>query len=181
MYNSAQLTHSVFTQLENSYITMLFVDFSSTFNTISPIRLIGKLNTLSLSTTLCTWISEFLSSRPQTVWLGIYTCATVVLNTGAPQGCLLSLLLFTLYTHDLTPRHQRMVTVNSHRTAPPWLLKKWGEKRWKWINTMQFNWLCLISEVLQQHQNSCQCLWTLCMAENISSTAWCTCKSSMWY
>ncbi len=29
----------------------------------------------------------------------------LVLNTGAPRYCVLSLLLFTLYTHDCTPGH----------------------------------------------------------------------------
>lgn len=30
----------------------------------------------------------------------------LVLNTRAPQGCVLSQLLFTLYNHDCTPRHR---------------------------------------------------------------------------
>ncbi len=64
--------HSVFTHLENNntYIRMLFVDFSSAFNTISPMKLIGKLSTLGLSTTLCNWILDFLTNRPQTVRIG---------------------------------------------------------------------------------------------------------------
>ena len=44
--------HLVFTHLENknSYIRMLFADFSSSFNTISSMKLVGKLKTLGLST-----------------------------------------------------------------------------------------------------------------------------------
>ncbi len=40
--------HSVFTHLENNntYIRMLYVDFSSAFNTVSPMKLISKLSTL---------------------------------------------------------------------------------------------------------------------------------------
>ena len=29
----------------------------------------------------------------------------MILNTGAPQGCVLSLLLYSLFTHDCTARH----------------------------------------------------------------------------
>ena len=41
--------HTVFMHLENknSYIWTVFVDFSSFLNTISPMKLIGKLNTLA--------------------------------------------------------------------------------------------------------------------------------------
>ncbi len=96
---------SVFTHLEksNTYIRMLFVDFSSAFNTISPMKLIGKLNTLGISTTLCNWILDFLTNRPQSVRISSLSSSTLMLNTGAPQGCVLSLLLFTLYTHDCNP------------------------------------------------------------------------------
>ena len=97
--------HSVFTQIENNdiCIRMLFVDFSSAFNTVSPM----KLCTLGLSTTLCNWILDFLTNRPQTVQIGGHTSSTQVLDTGDPQGCVLSPLLFTLYTYDCTPDMER--------------------------------------------------------------------------
>ncbi|XP_066512322.1 NACHT, LRR and PYD domains-containing protein 12-like [Hoplias malabaricus] len=44
---------------------MLFIDFSSAFNTIIPQHLIGKLNILGLKTPLCNWILDFLTGRPQ--------------------------------------------------------------------------------------------------------------------
>lgn len=65
--------HSIFTQLENkkgSYIRMLFVDFNSTFNTITPMKLIGKLNNMGLRTTICHWILDFHTSRCQRVRIG---------------------------------------------------------------------------------------------------------------
>ena len=79
---------------------MLFIDFSSTYNTIIPQQLIGKLNQLGLSSSLCNWLLDFLSERPQEVRVGSNTSRTTVLSMGAHQGCVLSLLLFTLLTHD---------------------------------------------------------------------------------
>lgn len=43
------------------------------------------------------WIADYLSDRPQFVQLGS-SLSDVVINTGAPQGTVLSLFLFTQYT-----------------------------------------------------------------------------------
>ncbi len=51
------------------------------------------------------WLLYFLTGRTQAVRVGINTSSTITLNTGAPQGCVLSPLLFTLLTHDCTPSH----------------------------------------------------------------------------
>ena len=94
--------HAALTHLDkrNTYVRMLFVDFSSAFNTIIPQQLAEKLHKLGLSTSLCNWILDFLTERPQTVRIGDRTSGTIILNTGAPQGCSGSPLMFTLTTHD---------------------------------------------------------------------------------
>lgn len=79
---------------------------TSACNKNSPIKLFGKLNTLSLGTTLCNWILVFLTSVTQIVWIGSRIFSALVLNNGEPQGSVLSTLLFTLYTRECTPRHQ---------------------------------------------------------------------------
>ncbi len=98
--------HLALTHLENkdSYVRMLFIDFSSAFNTIIPQQLINKLNLLGLNNSLCNWILDFLTGRPQSVHVGHNTSSTTTLSTGAPQGCVLSPLLFTLLTHDCTAK-----------------------------------------------------------------------------
>jgi hypothetical protein len=79
---------------------MLFIDYSSTFHTIVYTQLITKLRILGLNTFLCNWIIDFLTGRPQVVRVGNKTSAMLILNTGATQGCVLSPLLFSLFTHD---------------------------------------------------------------------------------
>ena len=84
---------------------MLFIDYSSASNTIVPSKLITKLRTLGLNTSLCNWILDFLTGRPQVVRVGNNTSSMLILNTGAPQGCVLSPLLHSLFTHDCMARH----------------------------------------------------------------------------
>jgi hypothetical protein len=75
------------------------------FNTIVPSKLINKLRILGLNTSLCNWILDFLTGQPQVVRVGSNTSATLIFNTGDPQGCVLSPLLYSLFTHDCVARH----------------------------------------------------------------------------
>ena len=97
--------HTVLSHLDkrNTYVRMLFIDYSSAFNTIVPSKLITKLRNLGLNTSLCNWILDFLMGRPQVVRVGSNTSATLILNTGAPQGCVVSPLLFI---QDCMARHE---------------------------------------------------------------------------
>ena len=83
----------------NTYLRMLFIDYCSVFNTILHTKVITKLRTLGRNTSLCNWILDFLMCRPQVVRVGNNTSATLILNTRAPQGCMLSPLLYSLFTH----------------------------------------------------------------------------------
>ncbi len=96
---------------KNTYVRMLFVDYSSAFNTIVPATLVAKLQTLGLNRSLCSWILDFLTGRSQVVRMGNNTSSPLILNTGAPQGCVLSPLLYSLYTHDCTATHSSNVIV----------------------------------------------------------------------
>jgi gmma-aminobutyric acid receptor subunit gamma/cGMP-dependent protein kinase 2 len=89
----------------NIYVRMLFIDYSSAFNTIVPSKLVIKLETLGLDPALCNWLLDFLTGRPQVVRVGINISTPLILNTGAPQGCVLSPLLYSLVTHDCVVMH----------------------------------------------------------------------------
>ena len=99
--------HTALSHLDkrNTYVRMLFIDYSSAFNTTVPSKLITKLRLLGLNTSLCNWILDFLTGHPQVVRVGSNTSATLILNTGAPQGCVLSPLLYSLLTHDYMAKH----------------------------------------------------------------------------
>lgn len=54
---------------------------------------------------------DFLTERPQSVWVGQNSSSVITLSTGSPQGCVLSPLLFTLRTHDCVPRVATFATI----------------------------------------------------------------------
>lgn len=103
--------HSVLQHLEsaNSYARILFLDFSSAFNTIVPYQLFEKLQKLKVPDTLCKWTLDFLLNRTQVVKINNMFSAPLTLNTGAPQGCVLSPLLFTLFTNDCVSNHDSVL------------------------------------------------------------------------
>ncbi len=104
----SQVLHSSLTHInskDGNYVRLLFIDYSSAFNTIVPTKLADKLTDLGLNTSLCDWIQDFLTARPQVVKVGQFTSNSITLNIGAPQGCVLSPLLYSLYTHDCVSSH----------------------------------------------------------------------------
>ena len=90
---------------------MLFIDFSSAFNTIIPDILIPKLINLGLPPSTCSWIKDFLVNRPQQVKLGPHLSSSRTLSIGFPQGCGLSPLHYSLYTSDCSPTHPENIFV----------------------------------------------------------------------
>ncbi len=104
----SQVLHSSLTHIDSkngNYVRLLFIDYSSAFNTIVPTKLAVKLSDLSITSLLCDWIQDFLTGRPQVVKVAQFTSNSITLTVGAPQGCVLSPLLYSLYTHDCVSSH----------------------------------------------------------------------------
>ena len=61
--------HTALSHLDkrNTYVRMLFSDYSSAFNTIVPSKLTTKLRSRGLNTSLFNWILDFLMGSPQVV------------------------------------------------------------------------------------------------------------------
>ena len=82
-------------------VRITFFDFSSAFNTIQPVLMREKLQAMGVDTSTVSWITDYLTGRPQFVRLGSVLSDVVVSTTGALQGTVLSPFLFTLYISDL--------------------------------------------------------------------------------
>ena len=94
------VTHVINKHLEDSssFARLLFVDFSSAFYTLQPHLLITRLIDFNVHPFIIKWYFSFLTNRSQRVSVNGTLSETKTLNTGAPQGCVSSLVLFTLYT-----------------------------------------------------------------------------------
>ena len=68
----------------STYARILYIDFSSAFNTILPSKLYTKLQAIGVDISLCNWIFDFLSNRPQVVRVGSRVSKSITLSTGAP-------------------------------------------------------------------------------------------------
>lgn len=93
-------------QSPSNYVRSLFIDYSSAFNTMQPHLLIEKLNKYGVHPSLQLWILNFLTNRTQYVKTCKGNSSSITINTGAPQGCVLSAFLFIVYTNDLCKNNE---------------------------------------------------------------------------
>ena len=74
------------------------MDFTSAFNNIVPSILIEKLKSMSVPSYLLSVIKDFLVDRQQYVNIGNFKSSELSCDIGCPQGCVLSPVLFSIYT-----------------------------------------------------------------------------------
>ncbi len=120
---------------QGTYVRMLSIDYSSAFKTIIPDILISKLSELGLSPSICTWIKNFLTNRPQTVKLGPHLSSTITLSTRLStrlcfEPSTLLLVHIWLYSHS---SHQ-----HNHQICR-WYHSDWTHLRRWWIRLQRWS------------------------------------------
>ena len=84
-----------------THARVLYIDFSSAFNTLQPHLLTQKLiSRFNLDFKLVGWVLDFLVQRTQRVRVNGCLSDFSTVSTGSPQGCCLSPFLYILYTDD---------------------------------------------------------------------------------
>ena len=88
--------------------------------TILPLKLFKQLQQLSVHGSLCHWILGFLLHRKQVGRVNSKTPRVKYISTGTPQGCVLSPLLYSLYTNDCVS-HTDSVKIHLQITQHWWV------------------------------------------------------------
>ncbi len=80
------LVHLVIKHLENprAYAKLLFVDFSSAFNTLQPHILLKTMQQMNVNPFIIKWFYSFLTNRSQQVRVNRTLSEATIINTGAP-------------------------------------------------------------------------------------------------
>ena len=95
------LMHTVYTGCDVGIVRCTFMDYSSAFNLVSHQLLVNKLAKMNIPVRLLHVIVSFLKDRPQVTQIGTKKSAAITINTGTPQGSVVSPILYILYTDDL--------------------------------------------------------------------------------
>ena len=109
-------THLILKHIKqpNANAPVLFVDFSSAFNTTQPHVLLEKMKAMEVIPFIHKWYLSFLTGRSQLARVNRTHSLSLTTNTGVPQGCVSSPLFYTLhkqlYIHNLWKLHCQFCT-----------------------------------------------------------------------
>ena len=116
----------------NCYVRVLFVDFSSTFTAIIPHKLVNKARDPGL------WFTPVLMDHGLSLTSSTasenlkHISATLILNTGTPQGCVLRPMLFTLFTLDFPIYTSNSIKICWRHNCGGPDYRQWGDSAQAW-------------------------------------------------
>ena len=82
-------------------ISIIYTDLKKAFDSVPHDLLLLKLRKLGINGKTLSWISDYLDQRTQRVYVGGKLSSSVIVESGVPQGGVLSGLFFALYVNDL--------------------------------------------------------------------------------
>lgn len=77
------------------------LDLSRAFNTVDHTILLSKLDSYGIKRAAFKWLESYLSNRPLFTRVGQNNSDQEVITHGLPQGSVLGLPLFLVYTNDI--------------------------------------------------------------------------------
>ena len=80
---------------------VISLDISKVFDRVWHKGLLAKLTMIGLHHTLIKWIASFLSARSIAIWIGGFLSKPHSINSGVPQGSVISPVLFILFINNL--------------------------------------------------------------------------------
>ena len=102
-----------------NYARVLFINFLSDFNTIQSHILVQELKDLNVRNDIIAWVLGFLTHRPQYIKLNDSLSELVQINRSAPQGCVLSSTLYTIYANDYRSQKNNTILIKFADDSTP--------------------------------------------------------------
>ncbi|XP_067942860.1 uncharacterized protein [Watersipora subatra] len=93
----------------NNFVRVLFIDYTSAFNTINPPMSMKKMvSQPGIHSNIINSLYNFLTNQTQTVKTSANTSDLIKDLIRTPQGCIISLWMFSFYVSDMSCQHDNM-------------------------------------------------------------------------
>ena len=86
---------------DSNAVTVVYIDFCKTFDTMSHPKLIAKLTSHGIGGNLSSWFQEYLNSRLHCTCIGNIYSIFVPMLSSIIQGCVIGPLLFLIFINNL--------------------------------------------------------------------------------